>query len=674
MDEPSTKDDSVGSLWTAAFAVALSAGALHTALSLGSAPRALGSFGALMAANAAATLVFGLVALVALGSLPGILTRITGPCCSRSVQRAALGAAIVVGAALWPLNGGANASSGSLVQWLATSALAGGSVFAVAAAGGGRLRALAQLGVPLASLALLGASWARTYSSGVLAIGLALAAVLFLVVAWKGLDALPPLPILFALGGAVVASGAGGVLRGDGTLRQPRPRTFDDARPSPVILITVDTLRPDFLSRAREDGAETPTLDALFADSVVFDAARASAPWTKPSVATILTGLSPLVHGTTSRRVRLPEEAHTLAEHLVDAGYTTAGMGLNVHLEPFFGFAQGFDQYWFPVREDWGDSLGPEVLRQLDADRFPALFPTTEALADVAVDWLDANADRDFFLWIHFLDPHWPYEPPAEHLPPREEGQRIGARWGEHETVTQVQAGIHKLGEADRDRVRALYRGEIEYVDAELARVFAKLRELGLYDQALIAFTSDHGEEFWEHGTFEHGHTLYDEVLRIPLAFKLPGATARDRVATDVWNEALTPTLLDLAGVAPKHPFTAMSLRRFWDEESSEGDRAPQDGLAAGTYYYDEKRMLLTDGMKLIVDYGTGGLELFDLTEDPGERMPFGPHDPRAKGLLERLDARAKELGDLRGELGIQNEAAVADDATQRMMQGLGYN
>ena len=670
MGSPPTKTDSLATILAAALATGLAGGALTTAAALGTGPRALASFGRLLGPAAIACCVLALAALVLFAVLVPLLSALTRGIRPRGTWIAGLGTALALAAATWPLAVGDEVTRAHLVTWALTSALGGGVVLGFGDRVGERMRSLWLLGLPIASVFVLAGQWARTYSSSGLGLGLWALAPVALVIAWRGMGRVPALPVLFALSGAIAASGIGGLLRGDGDLRNHRARPFDENRPRPVILITVDTLRPDFLSQARRDGAVTPTMDALFEDSVVFRSARSSAPWTKPAVATIVTGLSPLVHGTTNRRVRLPEEAHTLAEHMRDAGYTTAGMGLNVHLEPYFGFAQGFDQYWFPVRREWGDSLGSKVLGALDPARYPALFPTTEALADVAVRWLEDNRDRDFFLWIHFLDPHWPYEPPAEYVPPREPGQRIGARWGDHETVTEVQAGTYKLGEEDQARVRALYRGEIEYVDAELARVIAKLRELGLYDQALIVFTSDHGEEFWEHGRFEHGHTLYDEVLRVPLAFKLPGNEQHAPVDTAVGTEALTPTLLELCNIEAQHPLSAGSLVRFWN---ASGNTESEDALAAGTYYYNEKRMLLSGDLKLIVDHATGRVEVYDLGQDPGERAPLGLGDERVGVLLGKLERREEELSRLREQLDLRSQEVGGDANTDSRLDALGY-
>ena len=145
------------------------------------------------------------------------------------------------------------------------------------------------------------------------------------------------------------------------------------------------------------------------------------------------------------------------------------------------------------------------------------------------------------------------------------------------------------------------------------------LRQHGLYERALIVFASDHGEEFWEHGRYEHGHTLYDEVLRVPLAFKLPGASAGARVDSPVSTAALMPTVLDVVGV----PFeaellSARSLAAWW-RAGAAASVEPQ--FAAGTYYFGEKRGVIFDGMKLVLELDTGRGELYDLVDDPLQQV-----------------------------------------------------
>jgi len=389
-------------------------------------------------------------------------------------------------------------------------------------------------------------------------------------------------------------------------------------------------------------------------------------------MATLLTGLSPLVHGTTSRRARLPDEIDTLAERLRRAGYATAGLGLNAHLEELFHFRQGFDDYLFPARADYGKSLGSKLLGLVWPNRFPALFPSSEAIADVAVDWIEENRHRPFFLWMHVLDPHWPYEPPEEWAPGFDH-PRFGRRWGDPETVTNVQAGNLKLGADDREAVRELYRGEIRYADHEVGRVLTTLQELGLYDDALIVFASDHGEEFWEHGRYEHGHALYDEVLRVPLAFKLPRAKQRTHLDVPVSTESVTPTILDVLGLAhDPTEFSGTSLRPFW-ESPRKARTVPL--FSGATYYHGEKRAVVFDDKKLVLDLDTGRVELYDLEADPQELHSLTSSERKTveKGL-ELLREWLERAAALRERLGIGPDPnADLDEAAQRHLQALGY-
>lgn len=483
---------------------------------------------------------------------------------------------------------------------------------------------------------------------------------------------LRPLPFLFIALVLTLASPLLSFATNDAAL--PARADLPAGRPQHVILITVDTLRSDMIGAEHDGAAPTPAIDALFADSTVFTGARAAAPWTKPSVASILTGLSPLVHGATHRTRILPPEVHTLAEHMQDAGYTTIGVGLNVHLEPVFRFQQGFDEYWFPARNDWGVSLGARILEYLDGHRWPEIFPTTTAIADRAIERLASRTDEPVFLWIHILDPHWPYHPPEGFVPPRSPDSRIADRWGEHDTVTNVQAGSTKLGAADQERVRDLYRGEIAYVDTNLARLIDFLKSAGIYDDALIAFTSDHGEEFWEHGGFEHGHTMFDEVLRVPLAFKLPGGTLKTRFDAIVTNESLTPTLLDLVGQPnTKNAFTSPSLAPYLDPTLEEP--APAPIFSAATYYHGEKRAVIFDGLKAVLELDTGRMQLYELATDPQEMSSLTAARPEdVKRAAELLGARVEAANALREAIGLDEDQTVdAGDAIKRALDKLGY-
>ena len=657
-------------LWTA-LSSALTAAGLNLATSVLDHPRAFDSWPALGLPLAAGYALLAAISLIVFG-VTAALGRWRGR--DAGWLAAATYVALVLAAALAPLievgMREASAERAGVVLVCATgfvvsAALAAHAFARAAGAAGSDVLAL----LPLASASILGTLWLIEYRSegpGARALVLLAGAAALAASVWVARRCATP-RVLAALSALVLG------YAGLDALHDPRPALAPLAaawdRP-PVVLITVDTLRADrVLGPDGPRRVPTPAIDGLLADSVVFSEARAAAPWTKPSLATLLTGLAPLVHGTTNRRARLPREIDTLAERLRAAGYRTGGLGLNAHLEPAFGFDQGFDAYAFPARPDYGIALGARVLERLVPARFPELFPSTAAIAGAAVDWIDDHAQEPFFLWVHVLDPHWPYEPPAEWLAHPELEPR---RWGEPAMVTSVQAGNVKPGQAERERVAELYAGEIRYVDAELARVLAALRERGLYERALIVFASDHGEEFWEHGRYEHGHTLYDEVLRVPLAFKLSGAEVRTRVDAPVSTAALMPTVLDLLGLPfDEQQLSSRSLAPWW--------RAPDEArveplFAAGTYYFGEKRGVVFDGKKLVLELDTGRSELYDLTRDPRELSSIAAAAPEAvRRGLQLLCAWQDACAELRGRLGLAVAEGETGSEALRAMRALGY-
>jgi len=482
------------------------------------------------------------------------------------------------------------------------------------------------------------------------------------------------LPVLRILAGLFLLVIASPVLEGfPNHGANPPPSSVEDDRPQIVVLITVDTLRLDFVEGERAE--PTPAVDSLLADSVVFENARSAAPWTKPSVATLLTGLSPLVHRANSIGVGLPEEVKTVAEYMRGAGYHTVGIGLNEHLDPSFNFHQGFELYQFPARGDYGLSFGSMLLSRLRPNRYPDLFVSTEGIADVAVDWVRSNRDKHFFLWMHILDPHWPYWPPPAFAPPTREDTSIDDFWGDWETVTNVQAGNLKLSDGDKNRVRELYRAEIRYADSNIRRLLDALKELDLYDGALIAFSSDHGEEFWEHGHYEHGHSLFDEVLRVPLAFKLPGSRFKTRIGAPVSTESLTPTLVDLLGLETQaHGFSSPSLQGYWNPEV---DPDPPEALFAnGTYHYGEKMMVLLRGRwKYVVEADTGRRDLYDLLDDPGELQSLASSRQEVVAEADTLLAKRIASSDgLRRALRIEDLPTVQlSEKLRARLRALGY-
>jgi arylsulfatase A-like enzyme len=446
----------------------------------------------------------------------------------------------------------------------------------------------------------------------------------------------------------------------------PELQMFDaraGARPRHVILLTVDTLRADALGPVSGGPSDTPNIDALATDSVVFDNARSPAPWTKPAVVSILTGLSPVVHEIMRGPTLVPDELATLPEFLQGAGYRTGAVGENPFLHARYNFDQGFDRYrMFPKM--LGRSFGGRLVRYLGM-----AFPSTSDLTDIAIEWIDANADDPFFLWLHYFDPHPPYAPPAAYLT-RSGPPSIGNSFGD---TSGVRAGAVNLDGAERDWVEELYLAEVQYVDDNVGRFLDHLRESGVYDDSLIIFSSDHGEEFWEHGGFEHGHSLYDEVIKVPLMIKLPGQRETGSRRAHVSTESIMPTILDLLELeAEDAAFSAASLAWAWEPDRAE-PMTPV--ISTGLRYFEDRIAVIFRDMKQIHWLVSGRDQLFDLDQDPGETSSIADANPElideAQNLVTRHEALSLQIRQLLG-LPTTGEG-VLDPALLEQLRALGY-
>ncbi|MBZ0270643.1 sulfatase-like hydrolase/transferase, partial [bacterium] len=429
-----------------------------------------------------------------------------------------------------------------------------------------------------------------------------------------------------------------------------------------------DTLRTDALRLYSDSGTSAPNLETLAGDSIVFTNAYTPGPWTLPSISTFLTGLSPDAHGARYHKDRLPSNVRMLAQRFGEAGYVTAGIGRNIFIR--MNMERGFEHFDFYPKKESEELFGETVWEETYGDPQPGDIDTPE-IARRAIRWLDANADKGFFFWVHFFDPHYPYAPPGKYRPKRRPPAGMGYSFHE---LKRVRGGYLMPTAKQREWIRELYLGEVRYVDAYAGRVLNHLRKLGLYDDALILFASDHGDEFWEHGGFEHGHAIHDELLRVPMMVKLPGgAKPVERIDTRASLTMLAPTLLELAGIAfdpadMSEPSLAPVLR-------GEEPAAERTIFASGNLFYDKKEAVIFDGMKYIHREVPEREELFDLAADPGETTNIALAHPdlieRARGLLAD-HARAEKIR--RSEMRIRQSAHKAlDESAAEAMRSLGY-
>ena len=406
-----------------------------------------------------------------------------------------------------------------------------------------------------------------------------------------------------------------------------------------VVLVSIDTLRPDHLGCYGYTVPTTPTLDRFCQDSVVFRQAIAQAPSTLHSHASMLSSLLPHHHQATwGGKTRLPEEALTLAEILQTAGYATAAFAGGGQMDRVFGLGQGFDVYDQPGQEHF---LGT-VSR--------------------GIEWLDQTPDRPFFLFLHSYEVHHPYTPSAEHLD-LIESEYEGALPDEIsiDFLRQVNRQEVEIDDADLAHIIRTYDAEVRSMDDGFALLVAALKERGLYDDTMIVFTSDHGEEFGEHGVVGwHSHTLFDELLRVPLVVKYPSSTgAGVEVEGQVRSIDIAPTVLATVGLPTPEVFEGTDLSR------SVGGEAAADLVAVSRMDRPPGRdisSLRTEAWKLY------RLSLYKLVDDPGEQWDAAL---TRRDVVEELKDRLDEIVAAREPL--EPEQVVPSDATLDELRALGY-
>ena len=439
-----------------------------------------------------------------------------------------------------------------------------------------------------------------------------------------------------------------------------------------VVLLVVDTLRADALAFASSTAAPTPAIDALAREGVVFSAAHANSPWTLPSMVSLLSGTPPETHGMLRETLRVPRQLPLLAEQMRLAGYRTAGLCRNPVLQRHVGLDRGLDEFLCDGPPPLRTPLGGALLARARHDPKERIESDRE-LTELALEWIGEHADEDFFLWLQYYDPHTPYEPPADLLPAEPAPPGMGARFLHMGAVRQ---GALVLDAGERDWIRALYAAEVRETDRRIGELVEGLRARGLLEDTLIVLTSDHGEEFWEHGSVEHGHTLYGELLRVPLLVRLPAGAGAGRVVEHpVLISQVPRTIFEICGLP--------SEGGLWAGEpllASDGSPgpAPQVIGCTGLLNFDERTALLYDRFKYIQHHVDGREEVYDLAADPRELEPLSHTDPRRAPLVQRgrelLGARRAEALALKERLGIQApQEAQLSSASRRMLQQLGY-
>jgi arylsulfatase A-like enzyme len=422
----------------------------------------------------------------------------------------------------------------------------------------------------------------------------------------------------------------------------------------PIILVVVDTLRADHLGAYGYTRDTSPNLDAWSSSGRLFERPLATAPWTAPSFGSLFTGQLPTRHGAVRQERpdgallfdRLDPGVETVAGILGRRGYATAALVNNPFLSPEFGLDRGFGLY------DFHPGSNSEIRR-------------ADAMVDLALSWIDAQGSTPFLVVVHLFDPHMNYDAPAPFR-----GRYTGAVASRLDLpvdeLDEIRGGGLTLEAADREFIVAAYDEEIAFVDRELGRFLESLESRGVLDRALLLLTSDHGEELFEHGGFEHGHALWQELMHVPLIVWGPGVRP-GREASPVSIADVAPTMLEFAGATPPGGLAGMSL---WPH-LRDGTPLPERTLyAEQNLYGTELKVALRWPHKLLVNVEEGGRWLFDLEANPAEALlPWDREASVAAELAAALTERvARDLAERSAEL-----PAELGEETLEKLRSLGY-
>lgn len=424
-----------------------------------------------------------------------------------------------------------------------------------------------------------------------------------------------------------------------------------------VLVYLIDTLRADHLKPFNATTrVRTPGLDQLVAlGSGVFTSAHTQENWTKPSVATLLSSLLPWEHHAVTTEAVVPSEVRLLPELLQEKGFHTGAFIANGYVSDKFGFKQGFHSFRNYIRE--------------------GRYSRAEFLAADVIEWLDKRPEKPpFFLYVHAIDPHVPYKPTREFLSLYDPLPYDGVVDFSNDTalLEKIKIGSVKLKDRDKVHLEALYDSEISYHDVHFRAILTALEKRQLAEDTMIVVVADHGEEFWDHGSVGHGHSVYEELLRIPMVIRVPGLTnTAATIKTSAGLVDVMPTVLEAIGqpILPE-----LSGRSLMQELSGAGADAP---VVTVSGFMDGWRTAVVDGLKLI-QRTERRVMVHDLTSDPHEQTDVSAQRPITtrylRGQLGLALAKSQPgAGSASGKKVHREQKTQIDAETEAQLRALGY-
>lgn len=433
-----------------------------------------------------------------------------------------------------------------------------------------------------------------------------------------------------------------------------------------MFLIVIDTLRADHLGCYGYKVSTSPTIDRLAKEGVLFNNAYATSSNTLESTFSLFQATTAL---TNKVHTLLPDQTLSLSvtslqQHLKQQGYTTIGVVSNPWLRWHADyFRDGFTHFKFAGGRAWG------------------VFNTTELVTQTVQDFLANKLDRQGknFFYIHYLDPHDPYRPPVNHgffkgNPPQPPGliyvvsreAEVKNKYKEDPTYSGIPIPM-QLSENDLNYYVSQYDGEIRHVDFHIGKLIETLESMKILDDSLIIITSDHGEEFSEHGLYRHGFQLYDETVRVPLIFYWKNnldVHVRDEIVSGI---DIAPTIMDFCGLDLPSTMLGSSLL----------SKKKDEPILFCTHFINQKQRGMRMGKwKLIENVAAGEIMVFDMEHDPGERQNLFPdslqeREQLLKAYKQLLAKHAVKMED--AEVKRPQQPSAMDDETREQLEGLGY-
>ena len=440
-----------------------------------------------------------------------------------------------------------------------------------------------------------------------------------------------------------------------------------------VVFVLVDALRHDRLGSYGYGRDTSPLVDRLGREGVVFNRTYSHGNKTIRAMPSLFTGMLPPHHGALGRRdlvIPLPESRVTITEMLRDAGYTTIGMLSNVFMKTPYNLNQGFDRVEEFNAVRYGLSL-ERGLSRLGVVEKPVNAtggaPDGAEVTDKAIEWLHRlDTERPFFMYLHYMDVHHVYSPPPEYVrrfSSSDEVLAVDAKMLNRKTMRLVQELMqHRLDDVELTRLSDLYDGCIRYTDDQIARFMAELEALQLDRETIFVFTSDHGDEFFEHGSLYHTNLLHEELIRVPLVLWRSGRSYQRRVNDMARHIDVLPTLAAMVGIDPPEQSMGRNLLPTIENGDPTG---VEESFSMGDY----NSCLNRDFWKILYVDSSGSYLLYNLEDDTLGRTEVSVRYP---DVFEEMKARLDKYLIEAEQVEINDQKKV-DPETMRQLKALGY-